>query len=216
MEKLFCVDGKVYNFLSKVVDSVFVTVLWIIGCLPVVTFLTSTSSMYHTVVKCIRYDRGNVFEDFKEAYKKNFRQGMGLTALYGCVGAVLGIVDYWVFTISTNRSGLFFVAAVGALIASVVYLLNVVWIVPVFSRFSNTIGNIIKLNYVISVKHLIRCIPVLLMIAVAVILVLASNELFFILPAVIALVSSYLTEPALWRYMPKQGEDNGDWRYGFQ
>jgi len=38
----------------------------------------------------------------------------------------------------------------------------------------------------------------------------------FILPSVVVLCLSFLIEPAMRRYMPKQEEDNGDWRYGFR
>lgn len=212
---IFSVDGKFYAFTSKLVDVVVLSLLWLVGCLPVVTIITSTSSMYHVAVQCIRYDRGSIFTEFKEAYRNNLRQGIGLTVFYGILGALIAFVDYQLFIRSTDVSGLFFVLSLGMLILSAVYILNLLWIIPVFSRFSNTFGNIIKLNYVVAVRYLIRSIPMLLVIVAAVILFLASNELFLIIPALVAFVNSYLAEPALRRYMPKQEEDNGDWRYGF-
>lgn len=212
---IFSVDGKFYAFTSKLVDVVVLSLLWLVGCLPVVTIITSTSSMYHVAVQCIRYDRGSIFTEFKEAYRNNLRQGIGLTVFYGILGALIAFVDYQLFIRSTDVSGPFFVLSLGMLILSAVYILNLLWIIPVFSRFSNTFGNIIKLNYVVAVRYLIRSIPMLLVIVAAVILFLASNELFLIIPALVAFVNSYLAEPALRRYMPKQEEDNGDWRYGF-
>lgn len=214
MKNFFNVDGKFYIVMSKIVDLFFAVLLWLVGCLPVVTIIPSTSTMYYVVVKCIRYDEGSVFAEFKEAYRNNLKQGIGLTLLFGSIGVLLGFADYRIFALSTNRSGLFFVVVVGMLILNVVYLLNVLWIVPVFSRFSNTFGNMLKLNYVIAMKNLIRSIPMLVVIAVAVVLFLAVNELIFILPSLIMLINSRMAEPALWRYMPEQEEDNRDWRYG--
>lgn len=202
--------------MSKIVDLFLLSVFWIIGCLPVVTLLTSTASMYHTVVKCVRYDRGSVFREFMEAYKKNLKQGIGLTILYGALGALIGIVDYQVFVMSVDRTILLFAAAFGMVLLSVLWLLNVLWLVPVFSRFLNSLGNIIKLNYVVAGRHLLRSIPILAVVAVSAVLTLAVNELILILPALVMLVNSYLAEPALRKYMPAQEEDNGDWRYGFQ
>lgn len=216
LKGLFSADGKFYAITSKIVDLVIVTLLWIVGCLPVVTLLTSTASMYHTVVKCIRYDRGSVFGEFKEAYRKNLRQGIGLTVLYGTAGALIAFADYHVFVVSVDRSDMIFVLGAVLLILSAVYLLNVLWLVPVFSRFSDTFGKIIKLNYVIAMRHLVRSVAMLLVVAAAAVLVLASNESLIILPAVVLLINSYLSETALRRYMPRQEEDNGDWRYGFQ
>ena len=216
MKDFFHVDGKFFSVMSKVVDLFLLVLFWIVGCLPIVTIITSTASLYTTVVKCIRYDRGRVLPEFWEAYRTNLRQGIALTVLYGGIGTAIGCLDYWVFAVSTNRTGAFLILAVVALGLSIVFLLNLLWIAPVFSRFSNTFGNILKLNYVIAVRNILRSIPILFLLAAAVIFVLAINELVFILPSVVVLCLSFLTEPALHRYMPKQEEDNGDWRYGFQ
>ncbi|MBS6766004.1 MAG: YesL family protein [Clostridium sp.] len=216
MSGFFSAEGKFFSITSRIIDMVGITFLWIIGCIPIVTILTSTSSMYHTTVKCIRYERGKVFEEFKEAYKKNFKQGVPLTVLYGIIGAVIGFIDYRVFAIMQSRTTAAFILAFGMLILTVLYLINVLWLIPVFSRFTNTFGKIIQLNYVIAVRNIIRCIPMLLILIISVILILASFPLVIIFPSLAMLLISYLSEPGLHKYMPKQEEDNGDWRYGFK
>lgn len=215
MKGFFRVDGKFHTIMSKIVDLFLLMVLWVIGSLPVVTVITSTASMYTALVKCVRYDQGRVLPVFWEAYRVNLRQGIALTVLFGAVGVLLAGVDYWVFVVSTSRTGAFLILAVAALGLSVVYLLNLLWIVPVFSRFSNTLGNILKLNYVIAVRNILRSIPMFLVLMAGFILFLAVNELVFILPPMMALANSFLLEPAMHKYMPKLEGDNGDWRYGF-
>lgn len=187
--------------------------LWLVGCLGVVTILTSTASMYQTVVKCVRYERGGVFAEFWDAYKKNLRQGVVLTLAFGAVGALLGWGDYQVFFVLQSRSAEMFTLTLGLTILSIVYLLNVIWLVPVFSRFSNSFWNIIRLNYVIAMKNLLRSIPIVLILAAMVIVFLAVNVSILLLPALAALGNSFFSEPALHRFMPPQ-EEEGDWRYG--
>lgn len=216
MRSIFNVEGKFFTITSKIADLVVITMLWLIGCVPVVTILTSTASMYQTTVKCIRYDRGKVFEEFKEAYNKNLKQGIELTVLYGIIGGGIGLGDYYVFTLLTSRSGPAFVLAAGMLIWSLLYLMNVIWLIPVFSRFSNTLGNMLRLNYVISVRHLARSVVMLLIMAAAAFITAASLPLIIILPSLSMLVISYLSEPGLHKYMPEQAEENGDWRYGYK
>ena len=216
MGGIFSVEGKVFTVTSKMVDMVVITLMWILGCIPIITIFTSTSSLYHTTVKCIRYDRGKAYEEFIDAYKKNLRQGISLTILYGLIGMIIGWLDYKVFFLSQSRTSIVFILAVGMLMLTVLYLLNVLWIVPVFSRFSNTLGNILKLNYVISTRYLIRSIPMMAVIVTAVIMMQASIPLVIIFPSLAMLINSYISEPGLHKYMPKQEEDNGDWRYGFK
>ena len=215
MKSFFSIDGKFYAVMTKIADLLFVALLWIVGCLPVVTVLTSTASMYYVVVKCIRYDCGRVWPEFWEAYRNNLRQGIGLTLLFGGIGAAIGFLDYYIFVLSSNRSGAFFVLLIAALILSAVYVMNALWIVPVFSRFSNTLGNLLKLNYVIAMKNLLKSIPLVLLALVGIILILAFYEMVFVLPSLILLMQSFLVEPALRQYMPKREEENEDWRYGF-
>lgn len=216
MGGIFSVEGKVFTVTSKMVDMVVITLMWILGCIPIITIFTSTSSLYHTTVKCIRYDRGKAYEEFIDAYKKNLKQGISLTILYGLIGMIIGWLDYKVFFLSQSRTSIVFILAVGMLMLTVLYLLNVLWIVPVFSRFSNTLGNILKLNYVISTRYLIRSIPMMAVIVTAVIMMQASIPLVIIFPSLVMLINSYISEPGLHKYMPKQEEDNGDWRYGFK
>lgn len=216
MSGFFSAEGKFFSITSRIIDMAGITLLWIIGCIPIVTILTSTSSMYHTTVKCIRYERGKVFEEFKEAYKKNLKQGIPLTVLYGIIGTVIGFIDYRVFAIMQSRTGAAFILAFGMLIVTVLYLMNVLWLIPVFSRFTNTFGGIIQLNYVIAVKNIVRSIPIFLILIISVILVLASFPLVIVFPSLAMLLISYFSEPGIHKYMPKQEEDNGDWRYGFK
>lgn len=216
MKGFFQVDGTFHTVMSKIVDLFLLTILWAIGSLPVVTVITSTASMYTALVKCVRYDQGRVLPEFWEAYRVNLRQGVALAVLFGTIGALLVWLDYWVIAICANRTGAFLILAVAALGLSLVYLGNLLWIVPVFSRFSNTFGNILKLNYVIATRSFLRSIPMLLVLVAGLILFLAVNELVFILPSVMALVNSFLSEPALHKYMPKLEGEQGDWRYGFR
>lgn len=216
MKNFFSIDGKFFAVMSKVADLLFVALLWIVGCLPVVTVMTSTASMYYVVVKCIRFDCGRVWPEFWEAYRNNLRQGIGLTLLFGGIGAAIGFLDYQIFVLSTSRSGAFFILSICALMISLVYILNALWIAPVFSRFSNSFGKLLMLNYVIAMKNLVRSIPMLLLTVVAIIVILAIREMVFIFPSLVLLIHSFLVEPALRRYMPKQEEDNGDWRYEFR
>ena len=216
MKGFFSIDGKFYAVMTKIADLLFVALLWIVGCLPVATVLTSTASMYYVVVKCIRYDRGRVWPEFWEAYRNNLRQGIGLTLLFGGIGAVIGFLDYYIFVLSSNRSGAFFILVIAALIISAVYVMNALWIAPVFSRFSNTLGNLLKLNYVIAMKNLLRSIPLVLLALVGIVLILFFYEMVFVLPSLIFLIQSFLVEPALRKYMPPREEEIEDWRYGFR
>ena len=216
MRGLFSVEGIFFSVCSKIVDLVIITFMWAVGCVPIVTILTSTASMYHAAVKCVRYDRGKASRDFIEAYKKDLKQGIELTVLYGLTGTVIGFADYRMVFLAQSKMGAGLLFSMFMFILTCLYLLNLLWIVPVFSRFSNTLGNIIRLNFVISCRNIVRSIPMFVIILMLVVLVAASVPLVILIPSLILLLISYLAEPALHKFMPKQEEDNGDWRYGYK
>lgn len=216
MRNFFGIEGKFFVVTSKMVDLVGITFLWLVGSIPIVTILTSTASMYQTTVKCIRYDRGKIFEEFKKAYKKNLKQGIALTLLFGSIGVVIAFGDYYVFHQLRSRSAMAFVLVVGMLVWSCLYLMNLIWIIPVFSRFSNTFANILRLNYVIATRYILRSTLMLFILAAAVLMAVVTIPLVIIMPSLLMLILSYFCEPCLHKYMPEQKEDSKDWRYGYK
>lgn len=70
--KKFSYENPVFHYLSKVTDVLFVSVLWIIFSLPVVTAGASTSALYYTVHHQIMRGRGYVWTSFWTTFKKGF------------------------------------------------------------------------------------------------------------------------------------------------
>lgn len=216
MKGFFRAEGPFFSVASRIADMAVLSVMWIAGCIPLVTILTSTASLYQATVKCIRYDRGSAWREFLDAYQKNLKQGIVLTLLYGAAGALLGYGDFWIVYISQDRSGAMFIPAFALFMLTIFWLVHVLWLVPVFSRFSNTLGNILRLNFVVSVRHMLKGMLLLALFGAAVVCVRASLPFVLIFPSLLMLSGSYISEPVLHRYMPEQREDNGDWRYGFK
>ena len=67
-------DNKIFQMLEKIIDCIYSSILWFIFSLPLITAGASTTALYYTVNKVIRYDRGNMSKEFFKAFKSNFRQ----------------------------------------------------------------------------------------------------------------------------------------------
>lgn len=57
------------EYLNKAADLVFLSLLWLLGSLPVVTLGASFSALCHAVHRVIRLERGTAFAEFKKAYR---------------------------------------------------------------------------------------------------------------------------------------------------
>ena len=91
LDRLFSTDGIIYRFLNKTGNIILATILWLMGCIPIVTIGTSTAALYYTMVKSVRKDVGYVHAEFWRGYKLNCMKGVAATALLLALGIVLGL-----------------------------------------------------------------------------------------------------------------------------
>ena len=61
---MFSYDNKVFDVINKIVDWLFVSLLWLLFSLPVVTVGASTTALFETVHKVIRRGKGYVWRTF--------------------------------------------------------------------------------------------------------------------------------------------------------
>ena len=79
MNKIFGPDTVFFRGMNQVGNVIAVTLMWLVGCIPIVTIGTSTTAMYYTMVKSVRHGEGYVTKEFLGAYKRNLKNGILLT-----------------------------------------------------------------------------------------------------------------------------------------
>ena len=62
--KIFNQDGFLWRSLDVVADVLFLSLLWLICCLPVVTIGAATTALYDCSVRCVRYGEGSTYKRF--------------------------------------------------------------------------------------------------------------------------------------------------------
>ena len=58
IDRFFSTEGPVYRVLDKMGQMVVASVLWMLGCIPIVTIATSTTAFYYAIIKVVRRERG--------------------------------------------------------------------------------------------------------------------------------------------------------------
>ena len=86
---MFNYDNKVFEFINRVVDTMFVALLWVVFSLPVITIGASTTAFYETVHKVLRQNRGYIWKTFWKTFISNFKRAtiiwliqLGLSAFF--------------------------------------------------------------------------------------------------------------------------------------
>lgn len=71
---MFNYDNKVFEFINRVVDTMFATLLWVLFSLPVITLGASTTAFFETVHKVLRKNKGYIWRTFWTTFISNFKR----------------------------------------------------------------------------------------------------------------------------------------------
>lgn len=74
MDKFFNSDNVVMRTLSKIFDIGWLTLIYLVFCIPIVTVGAATTSLYYVSAKVLRHNRSYVWREFWHSFKTNFLQ----------------------------------------------------------------------------------------------------------------------------------------------
>lgn len=150
MRGLFNFDGPVMSFLNKVADLIWLNVLALICCIPVVTAGASLTALHYMTIKMVKKEEGYIARGFFKSFKQNFRQA---TVIWLLVLLAWLIVAGDLFILS--RVQLSFSKALSVVIMAVglVFAFTGAYVFPVLARFENSIKNTIKNALLMSILN---------------------------------------------------------------
>lgn len=182
MKSLFRLDSPILNFLSRMYDIAYLNLLCVLGCIPIITISTSVTALYYCMLKISREKDCSLTKMFFHSYFQNMKQGIKLTMIVIATGLFL-YVDIQACKMMSN--------VLGKIINLVLFFLLIIWgmivsyIFPLLAQFENTIKNIIRNAFLLSINHFFYTIIILFLNAIPVLL-------FFLLPHV------FLMSVPLW------------------
>lgn len=208
---MFKLDSPFMNFMNKVGDIMILNVMVILFSLPIVTAGASITAGYYIAYKMTKDEESYIIRGFWKAFKENFKQST-LIWLIMLVMLVVIFGDFWIVFYSGMQFGK--VLSVAVVVVSAIMMMGLVYMLPMQARFSNTIKNIIKNSFLMSISHLpstilfivLFAVPFLLLYlvpqSVPIILLFAAGGLIFL--------KSFLYLRIFKKYEPADGEKNDD------
>ena len=199
--KLFETGSGFYYYTGKIFDLLVLSVLWLLGSIPVITAGTALCGLYAAAERNIVQDNGKVSEQFWNSYKKNLKSGIFLGMLFAASLFLLLLNLGIVWNKMDGLVRLFFV---------LLYLFCLVFCImvgqyafPAMSRFDMPVGWIIKLAVYLTVKHLPLSVLLAVLTGIGYVLALSMPVLLLVLPGVIAYLSALFVAPILDQHMPE-------------
>lgn len=153
MGSIFNLDSPVMQALGKVADLMWLNVLTMICCIPVITIGPSLTAMHYMALKIVRNEECYITKGFFKSFKENFRQGV----VIGIITLFITLVLAGDFLLLRNPDLGFskFLQIVITIIA-VLFLFTVMYVYPVLAKFSNTIWRTIKNAFLMSIMQFPR------------------------------------------------------------
>ena len=215
MRSLFQMDGPIFSFLNRLADLVMLNILFIMCCIPIFTIGASLSALYSVTLKMAQNEEGYIVRGFFKAFRQNFKQGTGIWLLCLAFGGIL-VLDYLIIAgriadTSALPKGTIQFMLIFLLALSLVFLLVFRYLFPLLAKFDNTVKNIIRNAFLISIIHLPYSLLLLLIPLIPLLLtywmpawLFGYFMLFFSLEAY---VSSFLFVRIFAKYMPKEAAE---------
>ena len=200
---IFHPDSALMITMTQITDCIFLSLFWLLGCLPVVTIGTSCAALYDAVYYGFRRGDKHSWQRFAHTFRSNWKAGIVPTVVFlGGIG-ILGkaLIALWNSAVAGHISWMMFSggAFVGILMLGILALLF-----PVLSRFENSLMGLLKNTVFLAMANLPRTLALGMLNAVTVFLCAVYIVPLFFLPALSALISTLFIEPMFKPYMPEE------------
>lgn len=202
---LFNADSPLMQTLSHITDCIFLSLFFLMGCVPVVTAGASFAALYDASFRAFRRWDKHSWGRFLQVYRDNWKQSI-LPTLVFYIGIYLtgkGAIALWNAAVAGDVSWAVFAA--GAVLGCLALgILSVLF--PLLSRFENPFLGLLKNTLLLSLANLPRTLLLGAWNAVVVYLCARFIVPLFFLPSLGAVVGSLFLEPMFRPYMPENTE----------
>ena len=219
MDRLFNVNNPIMRALSKLFDIGWLSLIYVVFCVPLVTIGAATTSLYYVSAKVLRKDRGYVWSEFWHSFKLNFKPA---TLIWLIFAAIYGLLYFNLTTFNTSN------AAGGYLVGAYIALAFIVTCVASYafcllSRFNMNVRGILRYALYMSFRHFLHTLCFLAILFVAGFGIYAGFRVqlpIFLLfvPGLGSFLYTFPMEHLLKKYMPKpekryteNGEEIVEW-----
>lgn len=207
MGNFFNLDNPIFSVINKFVDMLFLSIIYVVVCIPIITIGPATTALYYAVVKNIRRERSYPIREFFKSFKKNFKQGALITLIF-IVAYIIMYIDIQFAKSLTGIPNMIFVSIFMGML--IVLISTNIYVFPYLSRFEAKIKKTLVNSLFLAIRHLPSTLLMVVVLVAGLILAYIIPILIFIVPALITLLQSLLIERIFKKYMPDKSEENSE------
>lgn len=208
MGRLFDLDSPLFSGLNKLADLIYLNILAMICCIPIITIGASMTALNYVALKIVRNEEGYITRAFFKSFRQNFKQATVIWLILLLIAGVLA-GDVFIFSYST----LTFPSWMRIMPAVVAFILvfTMMHVFPVLARFDNSIRQTFKNSLYMGILSLPKTILMMICWAVPIVILVFFFQAF---PIVFALgisgptfVCALLYNKTFKRFEPEESAD---------
>lgn len=173
--KLFDTDSPIIMVLNRIADLMWLNILTMICCIPIVTAGASLTAMHYVALKLVRNEEGYITKGFFKSFKDNFKQATVIWLLL-----LLAIIVIAGDFLIISKSGIEFhtVFIVIIMLAAIALLFVATYVFPVLAKFENTVKETIKNAFLMSILQFPKTITMIVLGVMPTILAMLSYNIW--------------------------------------
>lgn len=196
--------------MSKLVDVLGLSLLWLFCSLPLFTIGAATTALYDAAARCVRGEENGPFSRFFRTFRREFATATIVTVAWGAVLAALGFLIRLLWGLALDGSASVAAAVACSLIFLVIPVGAACWMFPLLSRFTFRPAGLILTGLRFALGYL-PFTAVIVIIGTAAVLVSGFLWLpMVVMPCLTALFWSLLMERKFRKYMPGEEPETSD------
>lgn len=202
MGRFFNFDNPFFRTINKLVDVVWLNIIFVVFSLPIFTIGASVTAMMSVTMKMARDKEGYMWQGFWKSFKQNFKQSTIIWLLMLLVATVLGTDIYFFASLTASYAKLLKALMIGL---SIIAICTGIYLFPLQAQFENTIKQTLKNALFMAVRHLPWTILLVVIVAVCGVLIwLFLPIAIFFGFGLTAFICAYIYNHIFVRYIPEE------------
>ena len=205
--QIFSMDNAFFRFMGRLTDLVWINILTLICCLPVVTAGAAISAMYKVLIKMAMEDAGGLTRMYFGALKSNFKQATKIW-LPTLLVLLVFMSNAWILHQGIFDGNQVLLTATGISIGviTIIIVLFQIYAFSLIAFFENTVKQTAKNALLLMLAYFPRSICLLVILLFPLALMMLSDWFFFLWGLYGLSVPGYINAMLLGRIFRKTQE----------
>ena len=150
MGKIFSYDSPVWKFMGRLIDFAYLTLLWVVTSLPVITIGASTTTVYYITLKMVEDQEEYLTRMYFRNFIRFFKEATAVWLMVLAAGAVLA-GDFYICVQIKSPAAAALLSAFAVI--ALVYVITVLYLFPVVARINQSPAGYIKAAFFLAIRY---------------------------------------------------------------